>query len=69
MVQTTIAIDVETKQKLSEFKLNGETYNDLLLRLYKSACKRQLEDFLMDDTNCVTIDESKKLLKIGFKIN
>ncbi len=61
MVATTIQIDSSTRDKLAEFKMPGETFNDLLLRLYKSANERLLEDVLMDSTNCVSIDDAIKL--------
>ena len=58
MVSTTIAIEKSTRDKLAEFKLADETFNDLLLRLYKSACERQLQELLMDTTNCVPIEKA-----------
>ncbi len=60
MENTTISIEKSTREKLSEFKLPEETYNELLLRLYKSACERQLQDLLMDTTNCTPIDKVLK---------
>lgn len=60
---TTIQIDKETRDKLVEFKMPGETFNDLLLRLYKSANERQLQDFLMNDSNSVSIDEAIEWIK------
>lgn len=62
MTQTTIAVSQETKLKLQEFKLNGETFDELLLRLYKSANERLLQDFLMDSTDCLTLDEARQSL-------
>lgn len=62
MTQTTIAISKETKSKLQEFKLNGETFDELLMRLYKSANERLLQDFLMDDTDCLTLNEARASL-------
>jgi len=60
---TTIAISPSTKNKLIEFKMPGETYDDLLLRFYKSASERQLQDLLMDSTDCISIDEALKIAK------
>jgi hypothetical protein len=59
MVATTIAIATETKQLLDEFKYPSETYNDLLVRLYKSASERQLQDLLMSEDGCMTLDEAR----------
>ncbi|MFW5705311.1 MAG: DUF7557 family protein [Nanoarchaeota archaeon] len=58
MVATTIQVDSEVKDQLTEFKMPGETYNDLLKRLYKSACERQLQDLLMNSEDSVSIDEA-----------
>jgi len=65
MVKTTISIQKSTKMKISEFKLPNETYDELLLRLYENACKRQLE-FLNDRTNCVTLDEARDYFKSNY---
>ena len=58
MELTTISIEKSTRDKLNEFKMSGETFNDLLLRLYKSASERQLQEILMDNSNTVSIDEA-----------
>jgi predicted CopG family antitoxin len=61
MVATTIQVDSEVKDQLTEFKMPGETYNDLLKRLYKSACERQLQDLLMDNSDCVSVEEALRM--------
>lgn len=60
---TTIQIEKSTREKLVEFKMPGETFNDLILRLYKSANERQLQDILMDNTDSFTIDQAKEYIK------
>lgn len=65
METTTISISKLTRDRLNEFKLSGETFDDTLNRLYESACKRQLEDFLMDDKDCLSIDDAIALVKNG----
>ncbi len=57
MEMTTIALPKELKQKIGEFGNKGETFADILIKLYKSACDRQLHDFLFDETDCVPIEQ------------
>ncbi len=58
MEHTTIAITKELKEKIKEFGSKGETFEDILLRLYKSAVNRQLHDLLMSSENTITIEEA-----------
>jgi hypothetical protein len=62
-MSTTIAISPETRDQLKEFGDKGETYNDIVTRLLRSAKDRQIHDLLMDTTNCLTIDEARVRLK------
>lgn len=58
MEHTTIAITKDLKEKIKEFGTKGETYSDVIERLYKSAVERQLHDFLMDDEGTISIEEA-----------
>lgn len=58
METTTIAVTREIKEKISEFGNKGETYSDILLKLYKSAKERQLHDLLMSDKDTISIEEA-----------
>jgi len=62
MENTTIAIKKETREKIVEFGNKGETFNDIIERLLKSARERQLHDLLMDETNTISIDEARNRL-------
>ena len=55
---TTIAIPMKVKEELQQYGLKGESYSDVLVRLLKSAHERLLSDVLMDNTNCVSIEEA-----------
>jgi hypothetical protein len=56
---STIQLSKETKKKISSFGAKGESYEDILLRLYKSAVERQLHDFLYkEDDNFISIEEA-----------
>jgi len=57
-MNTTIAVSVEIKEELKEFGTKGETYEDILTRLLNSAKERQLQELLMDTTNCVPIEDA-----------
>lgn len=62
-MNTTISISEDIRDKIKEFGNKGETYTDILMRLYESAKQRQLQDLLMDTSNCITIEEAKQRLK------
>lgn len=55
---TTIAISNDTRDELKEFGLKGETYEDILKRILKSAKDRQLQDLLMDEKDTITVKEA-----------
>ena len=55
---TTIAVTKDIRDKIQEFVNKGETYSDILLRLYKSAKERQLHDLLMSEEGCVTAKDA-----------
>ena len=59
---TTIAITKDIREKIKEFGSKGETYSDILLKLYKSACERQLHDLLMDANDCISLEEARREL-------
>ena len=46
---TTIQLSKETRDKISSFGVKGESYDDILKRIYRLAVKEQLKEFLMSD--------------------
>ena len=58
MTTTTIAVSAEIRDQIKEFGNKGETYDEVLARLLNSAKERQLQELLMDETNCVTAEEA-----------
>jgi len=62
-MNTRIQISRELKEKIKEFGSKGDTYNEIIEKLYKSAKDRMIQDILMDETNCITIEEALKRLK------
>ena len=65
MKNTTICISTEVRDKIKEFGHKGETYEDILKRLILSAEQRQLQELLMDETNCITLKEARKRINNG----
>jgi len=57
-MHTTIAISHEIRDQIKDFGNKGETYDEILARLLNSAKERQLQELLMDDKDCITIDEA-----------
>ena len=62
-MNTTISISEEIRDKIKEFGNKGDTYTDILAKLYESAKQRQLQDLLMDTSNCISIEEARQKLK------
>ena len=62
MTNTTIAIRKDLKEKIATFGNKGETFSDVIERLYESAVKRQLHDLLMSEENTISIKEARKEL-------
>jgi hypothetical protein len=56
---STIQLSKETKKKIASFGMKGESYEDILLRLYKSAVDRQLNDFLFNEEGFISIEEAR----------
>ena len=63
MAITTIQLSKETKDKISSFGTKGESYEDILKRIYSLAVKEQLRDFLMSDKGFIPIEDAIKEAK------
>ena len=57
---TTIQLSKETKDKISSFGVKGESYDDILKRIYSLAVKEQLRNFLMSDEGFIPIEDAIK---------
>ena len=55
---TTIQLSKETKDKISSFGVKGESYEEILKRIYALAVKEQLREFLMSDEGFIPIEEA-----------
>ncbi len=57
---STIQLTKETKEKISSFGIKGESYDDILKRIYSLAVKEQLREFLMSDEGFIPIEDAIK---------
>ncbi len=57
---TTIQLSKAMKEKLSSFGTKGESYEEILERIYIIATKEQLRQFLMSEEGFVPIEEAIK---------
>ena len=62
METTTIQLSKETKDKISSFGIKGESYDEILRRIYSLAVKEQLREFLMSSGDTISIEEARKEL-------
>ena len=60
---TTIAISNELKDKLRNLGKAGDSYEDVIRKMYEIAHKQLLLDYLYDESDSVSIDEAIALTK------
>ncbi|MBT4136154.1 hypothetical protein HOD75_00235 [archaeon] len=57
---TTIQLNKETKDKIASFGMKGESYDDILKRVYALAIKEQLKELIMSEEGFIPIEEAIK---------
>ncbi len=62
---TTISISEETKEKLKKIGRTGDSYEDVIKRMYEISKRQILLDYLYDESDSMTIKEARKRLKNG----
>jgi predicted CopG family antitoxin len=62
-MNTTIAISNQIRDEIKEFGNKGETYDEILAKLLKSAKERQLQDLLMDTSDSVQVKDALERAK------
>lgn len=62
METTTIQLSKEIKEKIASLGKKGESYDNILKRVYSMAVKEQLREFLMSDDGYISIEEARKEL-------
>lgn len=55
---TTISISTELKEKLKNLGRAGDSYEDVIRRMYEMARKNLLLAYLYDESDSVSIDEA-----------
>lgn len=55
---TTIQLSKEMKEKIDSFGTKGESYEEILRRIYSMAVKEQLREFLMSEEGFIPIEEA-----------
>ena len=59
---TTIQLSKETRDKICSFGKKGESYDDILKRVYSLAVKEQLRNFLLSSEGTISIEEAREEL-------
>jgi len=62
-MNTTIQISKETKELISSFGSKGDTYEDIIKRLYKLACENELKKFMEPSEDYMSLEEFGKLME------
>lgn len=62
---STISISKETKEKLKNLGRAGDSYEDVIKKMYEITKKQILLDYLYDEKDSITIDEARRRLKVA----
>jgi hypothetical protein len=57
---SSIQLSKETKALISTFGTKEDTYEDIILRMYKLAAKEHVRQFLMSSENTITLEEARR---------
>ncbi|MBU2503705.1 MAG: hypothetical protein KJ879_01480 [Nanoarchaeota archaeon] len=60
MENTTISISKDLKERISTFGSKGESYSDIIERIYNAAVKTQIRELLMNEKNTISIREARR---------
>ena len=63
MAHTTIAIRKDLKDKISTFGNKGESYSEIIDRIYEVAIKTQIKELLMNEKNTISAKEALEKAK------
>ena len=55
---TTISLSEEMKEKLKHLGKAGDSYDDIIRRMYEATKKSLLMQYLYDDSDSIGIDEA-----------
>ena len=57
MARTMIRVRSETRDKLKEMGRMGETYDDVISRLYEKVFNKKMQKELMDMSDCILVED------------
>ncbi len=66
---TTILISKRAREKIKEFGKKGETYTDIINKMYKELKLKESVDMLMDTEGYLTIEQARKWTKEKNKLD
>lgn len=58
-MHTTIAISKELKEKIRNLGRTGDSYEDVIAKMYESTRRNLILDWLYDESNSLTLDEAR----------
>ncbi|MEK6964387.1 MAG: hypothetical protein AABX70_08245 [Nanoarchaeota archaeon] len=67
-MNTTISISKETRDKIKEFGSKAQSYDEIVLNLYKSAKERQLQDILFSEENTSEVKDALERAKKKWRV-
>lgn len=67
-MNTTISISKETRDKIKEFGSKDQSYDEIVLNLYKSAKERQLQDILFNEENTSEVKDALERAKKKWRV-
>lgn len=59
-METTISISNDLKEKIRDLGWAGDTYEDIIRKMYEFSKRQLLLDYLYDETDSLTIDQARK---------
>ncbi len=59
-MSSTIRLSQETKELINTFGTKGESYEEIIKRMYDLALKEQLRQFLMPSERFISLDDFEK---------
>lgn len=62
-MNTTIAVSSRVRDQIKEFGNKGETYDQILEKLIKSAKEKQIQELLMDTSDSIPAREALEKAK------
>ncbi len=62
VMATTISISEETRDFLKNLGKTGDSYDDVIKKMYKITRKHLLDSYLHDRTDSITLDEFERSL-------